>query len=288
MKKLRYFMCSLLALLIFMPTVAYADIGPKPSVRLKLSGIPESTCYVTLLSRDESTGPYSVSSDPIWEDSWLVEDDRETGMEAWQAFRDYHDPDGYYFIEYFEKCEKDEDFLWDYFPPENFKVLIYLPESEMFLTSGVAERYAFDSCFSVHAKNMLELRVRKDYQYGWELISLAARIVATILLEVLIALLFHLWNKRILMGIFLTNVLTQILLNVLLNVINYHSGSWAFMFHYIWMELAVFAIEALVYKFLFTKNGVESPYKWLTYAATANALSFAAGLALARMIPGIF
>lgn len=290
MKKLRSFFCCLFVLAVFLPLNVHADMGPKPSVQVDLHQLPESPCYVTLLSQEKSTGPYSVSTDPVLRDSWLIERDPqpELAQKAWQAFRDYQDPDEFYFIEYFSRCEDGQEFAWTYYPPQTFKVLVWLPESNQFLCSEVLDRYAFDSYFTAIAADSGEpLAIHKSYRYKTELLSLAVRIAATLVLELLIALLFRLHGKA-LRCILWTNLVTQILLNLALNLINYRCGPLAFIFHYIWMELAVLLLEALLYKFAFPRCGEERPRVWLGYAAAANILSFVAGLLLARWIPGIF
>ena len=170
-------------------------------------------------------------------------------------------------------------------------VLVYLPESGKFISSEPAQRYAFDSYFAAAVRRSggaKVLTLQKNYPYGWELLSMAARIASTILLEMLIALLFGLWNRRLLTGIFAVNVVTQCILNVLLNIFNYRGGSWAFVSHYIWMEVLIVLLEWAVYRYWFHKNGVEKRWVPVTYSIVANSFSFACGFFLARLIPGIF
>ena len=42
------------------PITANADMGPKPSVRIRFENMGDALCYGTLLSERESTGPASV------------------------------------------------------------------------------------------------------------------------------------------------------------------------------------------------------------------------------------
>ena len=288
MTKRRCLAGCLLVLFLFLPVTAHADIGPKPSVQVECTKMPESVYYVTLLSPQESTGPYSWSPKLDRPAEWLAAPGDEQALQAWNALRSYPDPDGYHFLEYFEKCGPEHSFSWSYRPPQTFKVLVWLPQSDRFLLSESTEQYAFDSYFTATCKEgQTQLRLRKSYQYGPELLSLAARIAATILLELLIALLFRL-RGRAFRCVVWTNLVTQILLNVALNLLNYRHELWAFLLNYLWMEVAVLLIEALIYRICFKRCGEQRPYLWLTYAAVANGLSFAAGLALARVIPGIF
>ena len=86
------------------------------------------------------------------------------------------------------------------------------------------------------------------------------------------------------------NIVTQVTLNVALNIINYNSGSMSFTFSYVLFELLVFAIEAVAYAVLLKKFSSKEQKKGraVGYAFIANTASFALGLWLAHIIPGIF
>lgn len=92
------------------------------------------------------------------------------------------------------------------------------------------------------------------------ILSLVARILITIAIEMGIALLFGFRGKKALLLLVIVNTVTQIILNVLLNIINFRSGSWAFVAWYIMLELAIFAIEAALYTAFMKKlTGKEKP-----------------------------
>lgn len=55
--------CILVLTISFVPLPVNADIGPKPSVVISFKGLEGETYYATLLSKAESTGPYSVLKD---------------------------------------------------------------------------------------------------------------------------------------------------------------------------------------------------------------------------------
>lgn len=283
----------LVMILCFIPACVQADMGPKPSVSLQIEGTGSEVYYVTLLSKDESTGPYSVRTDEMREDSYLVSaDHKQEDLASWRAFRDYTDPDGFYFIEYFSRCNEENSFRWGYYPPDTFKVLVYFPQSGTFVSSGIYERYAFHSYYEVafSAADGI-LTVQKNYDYTAEILSLIARIVATIAIEILVALLFGLKTKKTLAFIAVVNVITQVVLNILLNIIHYSYGGFVFVLNYIWMELLIIILEAVVYTAYFKKlPDAERVKRWVApaYAVTANVLSFAAGMLIANLIPGIF
>ena len=270
-----------------MTTTAHADIGPKASVRITFTGLGNEICYGTLLSEKSSTGPSSAwNGDPAY--AHYKPD--EAGYEIWKAFVDYEDADGYYFLQEWWDCTETHQLNWTYRPPSVFKILLYFPETDTFAVSPIYEEYAFDSYFTVHVSDSGELQAEKSYDYTWEIISLVARIILTILLEIGIAWLFGFREKRMLRFITLINIITQIVLNVWLNIVNYQSGSLSFTFMYVLLEIAVFAMEAVVYALAFQRisDQPQKRGKAVGYAFVANAVSFAVGMGLAHLIPGIF
>lgn len=308
-KQLLYVM--LLLILIVSPMSVSADIGPKPSVKVEFVGLEEEEYYVTLLSEYESTGPWSVN------DSYY---DYMGDEVVFQKFAEYEDVDGYYFISYMEECSEDDIFEWNYYPPQKFKILIYLPQYDRFIIDDqICERYAFDSYFTVDVSDgnstvsidktekeegisseeytineeslqKLELEIEETYDFSMEILSLIVRIVLTITVELLIALFFYRRDTKAITVIVLANAVTQIVLNILLNVINYNSGHYAFVFHYIWMEIVVLVIEAIIYDKLIGREDKTSGKKYhpWAYAVVANLISVIVGIWIARIIPGIF
>ena len=275
-------------LIISLPVTAKADIGPKPSVRITFTGIEGETYYGTLLSERRSTGPATAWDG--YEDyrDWKPENEKP----IWEKFISYEDTDGYYFLQEWWDCSESNQLNWTYYPPNPFKILLYFPETDSFYVSDIYERYAFDSYFTVDLSEYATtpITARQSYDFTWELISLAARIVLTIIMELAIALVFGYREKKTLAFLAIVNVITQVTLNVALNIINYKSGSMGFTFAFVCMEILVFAIEAISYKALLHRYSEKEKVKrsGVTYALVANTASFAIGLWLAHLIPGIF
>ena len=275
-------------LIISLPVTAKADIGPKPSVRIQFTGIEGETYYGTLLSERRSTGPATAWDGYEEYRDWKPESEKP----IWEKFIAYEDTDGYYFLQEWWDCSETNQLNWTYYPPTPFKILLYFPETDSFYVSDIYERYAFDSYFSVDLSeySTSPITARQSYDYTWEVISLVARIVLTISLELAIALLFGYREKKALGFLAIVNVITQVVLNVALNIINYRSGSMGFTFAFICMEILVFAIEAITYKAVLHRYSEKEKVnrRGVTYALVANTASFAIGLWLAHLIPGIF
>lgn len=286
-KRLGRFLLVFVLLLPLLTMTASADMGPKPSIVVNFKGLEGEVYYVTLLSSVPSTGPWSAENG-------------DHGDAVAEKFSTYQDTDGFYFIGHFENCTESDTFRWRYYPPRDFKILLYFPEHDHFIvTADIYARYAFDSYYTVDAAGLDilsvsvagdEMAVTRTYDYRWEGISLLCRVFITIAAELGVALLFGFRTKRLLLLIGVTNVVTQTVLNVLLNVINFHHGYFAFVFFYFWLELLVFGIEAAVYTVWLRRRGSGTARRLrpVLYAFSANALSFAAGMLVARWVPGIF
>lgn len=281
-------LCALLFISLF-PVTARADTGPKPSVQVTFSNLGDTPCYATLLSKTKSTGPASLWSGK--DDDIYHSGNYEFDRAIWDAFTGYEDPDGFYFLQWSWRVDETKEFRWGYYPPSTFKILLYFPEQDQFYVSGICERYAFDSYFAIDASDLMPgqpLKAAKSYDYTLEILSLLARIVITIALEIGIALLFGFRSKAELKLLVIINVITQVALNVALNVVNYNNGHQVFASAYIGYELIVIAAEATLYCIFLKRISGERLRKHIGYALVANAVSFIAGFGIAKLIPGIF
>ena len=276
------------ALLCAMSVTVFADMGPKPSVRVTFKNLPEGPVYGTLLSKTSSTGPASAwDGDP--EHAYIQPGAEDSSV--WQAFVDYQDPDGYYFLQWYWDCAA-EPLEWTYYPPSDFKILLYFPESGTFASSQICQRHAFDSYFNATLKNgVLTAKVNNQVQLT-EVWGLLCRMAITVAVELLIGLLFWPWEKDVFRLLIWVNIFTQLLLNLALNVYaNFHgTGLFSLAPFYFLLEVAVMAIETRAYnKRMPDAVGGEIPMgKALGYSMVANIASFALGLVLVRQMPWMF
>lgn len=208
-----------------------------------------------------------------------------------EAFVNYEDSDGYYFLQWAWIVSDTKELSWTYYPPNEFKVLLYYPETNTFISSDVCKRYAFDTYYTVdmdgqkmasveYDKSLSgdsRLNVFKSYELKNEIIGLIGRMIITAVIEMVIGLLFG-FRKKELLYILLINIITQILLNVLLNVLPFDY------LYYLLLEILVLVVEGVFYCLLFKKK------KWycLLYAFVANVSSFVIGFFLANLFPGLF
>lgn len=285
-RKLSQLIFVFLCMIIMFPVGISADTGPKPSVRIQFKNMGDELCYGTLLSKEESTGP-AQAWDGKEENINLDFVDRD----IWEAFVNYEDSDGYYFLQWAWIVSDTKELAWTYYPPNEFKILLYYPETNTFVSSDVCKRYAFDTYYTVdmdgqkmasveydkYLSGDSRLNVFKSYELKNEIIGLMGRMAITAVIEMVIGLLFG-FRKKELLYILLINIITQILLNVLLNVLPFDY------LYYLLLEILVLVVEGVFYCLVFKKK------KWycLLYAFVANVSSFVIGFFLANLFPGLF
>ena len=283
-KRIAVFMLCVLLLIPMFCFPASADTGPKPSVTINIKGLKNETYYVTLLSKEEGTGPWYV--DENYQDYFGPKD-------IWNVFCEYDDADGFYFINCFADCTDTDCFVWSYYPPEEFKVLVYLPETETFYESGIYETFAFHTAYSINLANAdlrTDIPLSKSIHYSQEIFTFACRAVLCLAAEMLIALFFGLTAKKQLKIILWANLVTQFLLNGALFGVWIQRGPWAEVLWYVLLEIAIFVIEGIIYALTLKKHAKKPEKKtraWL-YSLTANAFSLVLGFFVAKIIPQIF
>lgn len=270
----------MLILFAFAPTTAYkanADTGPKWFVDITFKNLPDGECYATLLSKTESTGPYRADySHYESENSPYPQSVKEID----KKFSTYEDKDGYYYLHYFKKVDDKTPFRWGYYPPRDFKILIYSKTQDKFIENDeILGRYAFSTYYTT---DLSTGKTFKSYDYFSEILGLVIRILLTIGIEIGIALLFKYRGAKLTL-IIITNVVTQLILNIGLNITNFYSGPLAMALMYIGWEAIVFIVEAVVYSVgirIIENNAGEAHRKWfipILYALAANLMSFILG-----------
>lgn len=263
MKKIKIiiiFLISIFTLTLIKPIKVNADIGPKTSVTITISGI-EGKYAITLIAK-ESTGPYSLGVP----DGEEIEDD----------IQKYIDEEGYQYAGAFKICEDEDTFTWGYYPPMNFKILIR-DENNTYYSSDALERYAFSTYYKVSINQVQSNEIQKindvekNYNYFIEIIYLLIRIIITVGIEIGIAFLFMIKEKRNIKIITLVNLTTQALLNVSLALVSYFDGWLASMIILFFAEIIVFLFEIIAYLFLIKD---EKKWKIVIYGFVANFITY--------------
>ena len=128
-----------LALALSLAGPALADMGPRPSVIVRMENLPDTQVYGTILS-----GEADVAPSP-WYSNMLGE--QEMPAEVAAAMAGY-EAEGFYFTGAVWDCSAGA-MSWSQNPPDTFKLLLYFPETGEFRSSGIVNAYAYDSWYTV-------------------------------------------------------------------------------------------------------------------------------------------
>lgn len=281
MKRKLLRLMAFLLLALMLPVSAFADCGPKESTEINIMGL-DGEYYVTLLSTVKEYGPNSVCTE-------FDLPDRLSGVipnperDAWYAFCN-HGLENVYFWGEIRACEGESTARWGYYPPDEFRVAIYVPQTqELMVSEGIYDRYAFSSGYKLDLSKadegddgMVQMPLSRDYGLGEEVLGFAVRLLFTLAVELLLALVFY-RKKEQLLVILVVNVCTQVGLNVLLGVTNYLMGPWSAIGNLLWGELVVLLVEAVIYEKKLPKYG-GAPGRAVGYAIAANLLSCILGI----------
>jgi len=291
MKKLRIIFALILstALFLTLSLTACADCGPKPQLRITFRNAGNERYYSTILSKSTfEPGAGYVYGDANNSTEWYQKLSQEE-QEAVNAFAAYQAQEGFNFFPIMWDSSKSV-INWGYMPPDEFVLLVYFPESGRMLESNICHTYAFDSYFAVDLSDVsgdtisvdsgYGISVQPSYQVGEWILEFLSRVLVTIVVELVVALIFGYWEKRTLLFFAIVNVATQILLNIVLSIANVNYGILMFLFAYFVGELLVVIFEAVFYGLYIGKyskkhkRGVRAVF----YAICANIASFISGV----------
>ena len=281
------------------PISASADTGPKASVNITFENTEQmgDGFYVTLLANEEGRGPWYMAEGTYPSFDYGIDED------IFDKFKTFAEDDEFYLWPYIEECH--DTFVFGYYPPTTFKILVYSPKDDKFAISNIYERYAFHSYYTVSLEGFSEISVSthgeiteeklltaaESYDRTNEIRGLIARLIITLGIELILAYIFGYKGALSISVIFIANAITQILLNLYLNYDIYlHGNSFTYRLGgYVFIELLILIAEGTLYAFTVAKLSEDpSKKKAFIYAAVANILSFIIGIYLAVKIPTLF
>lgn len=248
---------------------------------ISFRNVDGQTCYSAVLAR----GSFQPSlGELLTEDAysdWFGEFTPQE-QEAVRAFADYAGrsaPDGYALFNRLWDVSR-ENIEMTYLPPDDFIVLAYFPDSGRVIASDICRTYVFNSYFTADlSRSDSLLYIKQSYNVGIWLLEFAARVLITIAVELVVALIFGYWEKKTLLFFAAVNLATQVLLNMILALVNIRYGFLLFLFAYMFGELIVVTFEAVFYSAFIGKYSRQNgKVRAVFYAICANLASFFDGV----------
>lgn len=282
----------MLILMAALGIYAFADFGPKPSVVVEFENAGDQEYYVTLVAKEDKLGsPYSRVT---------AEDQPETDdIAIWNRLVAYEDPDGMVFAGNVQKLTGDGAYVWGYYPPSEFRVLIYFPDTDSFVESSeILEQYAFDSYYQMDFNDLPEkwndavaaIPVTRKYNLLWQITAFLLRLAVTVAVECLLAVLFGFRGKRQMLLVLAVNCATQLAMNLL--ILDESVGLFVFyVLQYALIEVGVFLAEGLVYCLALPKLATPEQNRNIhpiAFAFFGNVASFSLGFLLSNWFPMLF
>lgn len=274
MKKLFAILFTLIVAFAATSITVFADCGPKDSVTVYVKGVENGReYYATLLSKNKSTGPKRAYTDN--DPEYIAKQ-----SSVWQAFYNYSQTDDYYYVQANYEMTRKNEFTWGYYPPKQFKILLYFPDDNSFIESEPLEHYAFHSNFAATVNDGAMTVSQGGGVKGTviNIIEMLVRMVITVLLELLVARAMGYCGKVETRMIIIVNVVTQIMLDAAILVGESIVGFLGGLIAYILLEFLIVLIEGIVYVVVFhIYSKKPSIGGAILYTFAANAASFFMG-----------
>lgn len=270
-----------LGIIFLLPSTANADTGPKPSIDLIVRGLDTEDYWLDLLVTDEP------------EYSWLdITEDEKSKV---SKLAEYEDEDGFHpallvgsdipiIGELKGKKQENGSYLHKFSyngVPKTFKIAILKSDGTLII-SKVVNRVQYQTVIEYTLENLnTDEKVILSAGETTEKIPLTQlitgfllRLFATLIIEIIIAILFGFKSKSSVKILLITNLLTQIILNIIVLSSCSINGQLHGLFTFALGELIVIFIEVIVYSNLLT----ERNKLWrIGYALCANIVSLMAG-----------
>ena len=250
----------------------YVPNGYHQETKIIINGI-DDTCYGTLLSSKTVSGYWSSQ----------MELDLNAPEDVKEFFKNYKD-DKCHYLNYFQDVS--EGLLhWFSFPPEEFKLLLYFPNTKTYYISDKVEsRYALNSAYIANIENGV-IHLTRNYDYPQLIKITLLRIIIGIVVSIAVALLYSKPDNRYKKDIYTTNIIFHIILNILISIYSIKNGFG--MFEYLgftWIPYILFFIfQGHIYSNQY--NVIHSPYFTSLYS---NIATYALGMFLVDVFPRLF
>lgn len=258
-----------LGILLLSPS-ARADIGPKPSLTVRVLHAPEGTCYVDLLTQGEPReDPYPNSDEPdpailanlrsLEGDGWVLA--YSTGLKNRPPV--------------FGRLTPDEAGIWHFSYsglPETFRVAFATAEGAQVSDTVYTRRFTDNIIYDLESNTV---RAATPYPLYFTL-QVLSTLVPTLLIEGVLLWVFGFRQRRTWAVFLAVNLITQIGLHLACGSLLFTAGAHPIFYVLILLfpELIIWTVEAAAYAFLFRE---ASKGRRIGYALCANLVSFIFG-----------
>ena len=263
------FLCLILLLLIMIPSIVLADVGPKPSININAINMPDSISYMDLLVEVSDAG----ETDPEF-----LENEYNQNMVMILS--------SYYSEGWGPAVVNQERIIFDdircdvtdgecvkhfgYMPPDRFKIIVVSKNGDI-VVSNIIKRKAFDSTIDFDYESGIaeEKEVASSI-----LLQFLITFSLTLIIEGLILIAFRFSFKKYWLLVLLVNLLTQIILTMAISLAMLAAGFFLAILVYFLVEILILITESVIYGFTLKQHKTG---RRVLYALSANIVSFIVG-----------
>lgn len=273
MKKILALITFLIIINLLFPFRTYADIGPKPSIKLIVLNPPKDEYYLDLLINYETKHSYINIDEEDGYDENMIKILENYNEDGWRPALVTGTN-----VPLFGKLtgEKEGDTMVHMFrylgTPESFKVILVEKSGKVTVSENIIERKAFESTvyYDYATNRMWETSATLSY-----IKQFTITFTATLIVEGIILILFGFSIKKNWKPFIGVNLITQILLTLVVFSAMYFAGAMAAFLIYIPFEIVILVIESKLYKKYLSEHSIR---RRIIYALVANIVSFILGL----------
>lgn len=250
--------------------------GNYQTTRITIEGLEgiRGICYGTLLSSKPASGKWDLK-----DVDYLKAPDNIVS-----AFKNYKDSDGYYFLGFLQDAT-DGAIYWTSNPPQDFKVLLYIEESDTFIVTEPLSRYSLESPYKVVVQDGVAVKVKRNYNYAKMILLILIRVAIALLISLTISFIYckkqYLKKKYFV----ITNVIFHLLINIIIAIYSFKYGFT--LVEYFVLMLWFYLIFTLIQGFIYARKiyDIKFPYY---FAAVCNIAVYAFFLLLVDVVPKLF
>lgn len=267
MKKSRIIL-MIICLLLFIPSFAYADTGPKPSVKIKIKNPPDEDYVLDILEEqnhpeDNGKTQYTTDiSDGIWQKLYAYSDG------AWMSASIYNFLCHNSLHE--SKAGAKETFEYTYMPPNEFRVIVITKSGNVTVSDTVAKKSFYYTCTYDYSKNRITSSVFMQTSTLIILVSFIITLGITFVIEFVIFLLFRLKCRKKALKILAVNSITQVILYTVMLVYYEFTDYPNYLLIFAIAEIMVIIAEIFIYLKILKEN---SKKRVIAYTIIANLFS---------------
>lgn len=224
--------------------IIYSRNKPNIDINICIDGLENETYYVTLLSSEKS-----VDNAQAYNGTNGIYEIDDPMYSIWYKFLKYEDEDGYFFLQKFVECHGNTSFMWDVYIPESFKILLYFPNDNTFVSTNIRSEEWTDY-YVIHmdeVKDDVPYIPIKTYYKGIVLFFLLIRIFGAVWVDFSIALLFGYRDKKILYFIGIISGILNSILHIYLSFISYREGALVLLAGLILCGGIIIGVKAILY-----------------------------------------